>query len=148
VKTLDLNRYLWRTGGTYSWTERLVSFAPPLPGLFLFTVHSADKSSRDIHHMIHLHYDHKDVPRTSYAFSAGNICEVRARTGKMSLVRCGDLIIRDDGALLLSCSTADAIIYEGFKHRHTSRRFALPVSQMYRIDARSSIAAILGKRIA
>jgi hypothetical protein len=101
-----------------------------------------------MHHMVHLHYDHKDRPRTNYTFSAGNICEVRAGTGKMSLVRCGDLIIRDDGALLLSCGTADAIIYEGFKHRHPSRRFALPVSQMYRIDARSSIAAILGKRIA
>jgi hypothetical protein len=61
-----------------------------------------------MHHMVHLHYDHKDRPRTNYTFSAGNICEVRAGTGKMSLVRCGDLIIRDDGALLLSCGTADA----------------------------------------
>lgn len=148
MQTLDLNRYLQRTGGTYSWTERLASFAPPIPGLFLFTVQHADKQSRDIRHMIHLHYDRKDVPRTSYALSAGNICEVRVGTGKMSLVRCGDLIIRDDGALLLSCGTADAIIYEGFKHRHTSRRFAFPVSQMYRIDTRSSIAAILGRKIA
>lgn len=146
MQTLDLNRYLRRTGGTYSLTERLVSFAPPLPGLFLFTVQSVDKSSRDMRHMVHLHYDHKDRPRTNYAFSAGNICEVREGTGKMSLVRCGDLIIRDDGALLLSCGAADATLYEGFIHRH--RHFALHVPQMYRIDTRSSIAAILGRKIA
>lgn len=147
MKTPDFNRYLRRSAGTYAWTERLVSFAPPVLGLFLFTVGNMNKRSRDMYSAIHLHYDFKNFPRTDVTFSQGNHYEVREGTGTMSLVRCGDLILRDDGALLLSCGFVDATTHEGvIQFTHT--RYSHHTCGLFHIDTSSSVAAVVGRKIA